>query len=195
MVQYLNPASQSVIDIAGVGHPGLTSWDVEYELRDIRAFHKDARLFFGKDASLATLQKEKAGTLSLAAEFHFDEQRTGNAFLRLSDGTPSGSTEVPWGKLLSVSRFPTVLLSDLGQYRGIPPVKPLFFLATGSETVILTSSPARRKTKKYFGEFFYTALTGGSRSDDAYRQAVLGMIANPEMNAVEIWAPFYRWGI
>ena len=69
------------------------------------------------------------------------------------------------------------------------------FLVAGSETVILTSSPARRKTKKYFGEFFYTAVAGGNTSDDAYRQAILSMIANPDVSAMEVWSPFFRWGL
>jgi len=184
-----------VVDIAGVGHKGFTSWDVEYELRDIRAFHKEARLYFGKDASLATLQKEHAGILNLAVEFHYDPERTGNSFFRLSDGSPNGSMETPWGRLLTIPRYPTVLLSDLGQHTDIPSIKPLLFLVAGSETVILTSSPARRKTKKYFGEFFYTAVAGGNTSDDAYRQAILSMIANPDVSAMEVWSPFFRWGM
>jgi tetratricopeptide (TPR) repeat protein len=189
------PALPLVVNIAGVGHPGTTSWDVEYELRDIRAFHKEARLYFGKDATLATLQRERASILNLAAEFHFDPDRTGNSFFRLSDGTPAGSTEIPWGKLLTLPAYPTVVLSDLGQHSRIPTVKPLLFLVAGSESVILTSSPARRKTKKYFGELFYTAIAGGTASDEAYRQAILGMIANPEVAAMEVWSAFFRWGI
>jgi hypothetical protein len=195
MILFQKPASPAAVDIVGIGHQGKTAWDVEYEVRDIRAFHKEARLYFAKDASLATLQREKAAILNLAAEFRFDAHRTGNSFLRLSDGTPAGSSEIPWGKLVAIPRYPAVVLSDLGEHHGIPPVKPLLFLVNGSETVVLTSSPARRKTKKYFGEFFYTAIAEGSLSDDAYRRAILEMIVNPDVNAVEIWSPFYRWGI
>jgi len=191
----IKTTAPSVIDIVGVGHRGSTSWDVEYELRDIRAFHKDARLHFGKDASISILQNERASVLNLALEFHYDARRPGNSFLRVSNGTPAGSTEVPWGKLLTLPRYPTVLVSDLGSYEGIPSIKPLLFLVNGSESVILTSSPVQRKTKKYFGELFYTAVVGGRAGDDAYRDAMLGMIGNPEMNAVFLWAPFYRWGI
>jgi tetratricopeptide (TPR) repeat protein len=183
------------VDIVGLGHQGRSSWDVEYELRDIRAFHKEARLHFGRQATIPTLQKEHASVLNLAAEFHFDAQQPGNSFVRFSNGAQDGSAEFPWGRMLSLPRFPAVLISDLGTYEDLPTVKPMLFLVNGSESVILTSSPPQRKTKKYFGEFFYTAITAGRSSDEAYRDAVVGMIGNPDTAPVPVWGSFFRWGI
>src|SRR5207249_2628383 len=37
---------QVVKTVVGFGHPGKTSWDVEYELKDIRSFYDKARMYF-----------------------------------------------------------------------------------------------------------------------------------------------------
>ncbi len=184
-----------VSGIVGVGHPGTTEWDVEYELRDIRAFSKEAQLYFQKQATLATLQKEHGALLHLAAEFHYDDRSPGNSYVLLSDGQAATTTTfVPWGALLSVPRFSAIILSDLGRHETIPSAKPALFLMGGSETVILTMYPAHRKTKKYFGEMFYTSYLNGNSVQESYRQAMLGMIENSEYAAPHLWAPFFLYG-
>jgi tetratricopeptide (TPR) repeat protein len=182
-------------DIVGVGHAGTTSWDVEYELRDIRAFHKDARLYFGKEATVMAVKREHGTVLHLAAEFRYDRRWPGNSVVLFSDGqTGETTTPIQWGRILSFPRFPTIVVSDLGEHDGIPLVKPSVLLMTGSQSVVLTSYPAHRKTKKYFGEVFYTSLTGGRSAGESYRSTIIGMIDNPEYAAPHIWAPFFLWG-
>lgn len=181
--------------ILAVGYPGTTDWDVEYELRDIKSFSKDVRLFFGKDATIQTLRRERASVLHLAAEFFYDRAWPGNSFLRLSDGRPGTSTDpISWAGLFSLPRYAGVILSDLGNHSGFQLAKPSLFLMKGSDCVILTSYPAHRKTKKFFGEMFYTAAVAGEIPRDAYRRALQGMIDNPEYSAPHIWAPFFLWG-
>jgi len=183
------------IDIVGVGHPGSTAWDAEYELRDIQAFYKPARLYFGIDAGMGTLRREHATILHLAAEFGYDGKRPGNSFVRLSDGkTAAGIATVQWGSFFSLPPFKTVIVSDLSVHQGIPPVEPLLFLANGSSSVVLTTASAHRKTKKYFGELFYTAVVGGESGAGAYRAAMKGMIVNEEYSSPAVWAPFCLWG-
>jgi CHAT domain-containing protein len=185
-----------VHDIVTMGHPGTTTWDVEYELRDIRAFYKDARLFFGQQASLATLQRERGDVLHLAVDLHFSGRAPGNANVVLSDGkTRSGTREALWEEIPTTTAFPTVVVSHLrADSIGIDRLLPALFLANGSSSVIVNMHPASRKAKKYFGEIFYTALLAGKSPESAYREALLEMIKNKEYATPHDWAPFSLWG-
>jgi CHAT domain-containing protein len=58
----------------------------------------------------------------------------------------------------------------------------------------MTTYQAHRKTKKLFGELFYTSLTAGRSSAESYRSALVGMIESPEFSAPHFWAPFFLWG-
>jgi hypothetical protein len=51
-----------------------------------------------------------------------------------------------------------------------------------------------RKTKKFFGEVFYTALLGGNSVQSAYRKVQMEMIKNPDYAPQFVWAPFFLWG-
>jgi CHAT domain-containing protein len=194
MVQRERQSAPARADIVALGHQGTTQWDVEYELRDIRAFDKDARLYFQKQATLATLQREHGTILHLAAEFSFDPDVPRNSVFLLSDGQGSTPQRFQWGLLLSLPVFPTVVLSDLGLHESAPIAHAELFLIGGSKSVVTTLYSAQRRTKKYFGELFYTAVLGGSSTEDSYRSALLGMITTPEYSAPSVWAPFVLWG-
>jgi CHAT domain-containing protein len=190
------PQQTAVKEVVGVGYPGGSGWDVEYELRDIRAFYRDMRLYFDQNACLATLQKERGDVLHLAARFSFNEDRPGNSFLLLSDGKSADpARRVPLGDLLSLPPWPTVVVSDLdGQRLGIHPSEPYLFLANGTQQVIFNSRVPSRKTKKMFGELFYTSLLGGASVRAAYHQAQLDMIRNPAFAGPYQWGWFILWG-
>jgi CHAT domain-containing protein len=183
-------------DIVALGHPGETAWDVEYELRDIRAFDKEARLYFNQRATLATLQKESAAVVHLAAEFRFNDQAPGNAYLVLSDGKSLGSIRhVSWGELCTLPPFGTVILSDLSNDapRAVPAL-PLLFLMNGTSSVVLNAFTPSRKAKKLFGEQFYTAFLAGQTGQVAFRQAQLEMIKTPNYTWPYLWGSFCLWG-
>ena len=183
-------------EVVALGCPGGTSWDVEYELRDIRAFYKDVRLYFDQQASLATLQKEQEDLLHLAVRFRFNDPRPGNSYVVLSDGESAETTRhVPLGELLSLPRIPAVVVSDLAPERlGVRPAEPYLFLANGTQEVVFTSTVPSRIAKKFFGEIFYTTLLTGADVRSAYRKAQLEMIRTGEYAAPFRWAPFFLWG-
>ena len=204
-VSYLPSASSLVLfrtgsgrvkEVVGLGCPGGTSWDVEYELRDIRAFYKEVRLYFEAQASLATLQKENEDLLHLALRFTFNDARPGNSFFMLSDGESAESMKrTPLGELLTLPPVSAVVVSDLDEQRlGIRPSEPYLFLANGTRQVVFTSMVPSRKAKKFFGEIFYTALLAGSDVRTAFRKAQLEMIKTGEYSAPFTWAPFFLWG-
>lgn len=188
--------ARSVTDVVGLGHPGRTDWDVEYELKDIRAFYKEARLHFVQAATLSTLQKEKADLVHLALDVHFSHRAPGNSYAVFSDGKAFDTmTEVPWGELFSLPAFPTVVVSDLSdQPQGLHRAQALVFLMNGSSVVVMNGLPPLRRAKKYFGELFYTALLAGSTGAAAFRTAPLEMLKDRQYASPHMWAPFWLWG-
>jgi CHAT domain-containing protein/tetratricopeptide (TPR) repeat protein len=187
---------EPVRDVVAVGCAGGTGWDVEYELRDIRAFYKEVRLYFEAQASLATLQKEHGDLLHLAIPFQFNDPRPGNSCVILSDGeSAEGTKRIPLGDLLSLPRIPAVVVSDIDAHRlGIRPAEPYLFLANGTQEVVFTSTVPSRKAKKFFGEIMYTALLSGADVRSAYRKAQLEMIRTGDYASPFTWAPFFIWG-
>ena len=187
---------EPVKDVVALGCEGGTGWDVEYELRDIRAFYKQVRLYFEAQASLPTLEKEHEDLLHLAIPFRFNDPRPGNSSVVLSDGESAETTKrIPLGDLLSLPRIPAVVVSDLDPRRlGIRPAEPYLFLANGTQEVVFTSTVPSRKAKKVCGEIFYTALLSGADVRSAYRKAQLEMIRTADYASPFTWAPFFIWG-
>jgi tetratricopeptide (TPR) repeat protein/CHAT domain-containing protein len=193
----LHAAPPAVVrEVIALGHPGKSDWDVEYELRDIRAFYKEARLYFGPQATLATLQRERADLLHIAAEFRWDNRSPGNSCIVLPDSrSPEMVRSILQEELLGVPAFPAVVVSNLAPgYAAIHPAEPYVFLANGGRMVVMDGYPPMRKTKKYFGEVFYTALLSGMLPCDAFHQAQINMIRNPDYRSMHTWGAFFLWG-
>ncbi len=186
----------TVKTVAGLGFAGTTAWDVEYELRDIRAFFKEARLAFGQQATLEELQKERADVLHLAVGVRFAAEAPWNAALILSDGKSNTTpAPVPLGALLTLPPVPTVVFSCLTPDQPLTPalVAPLF-LGNGSRFVIATAYTPSRKLKKFFCESWYTALASGATPEQAFRKAQRDMIRNPEFSSPLVWSAYTLWG-
>lgn len=186
---------RNVTEVAALGCPGETSWDVEYELRDIRSFYKDVRLHFGAEATIGTLRAEHADVLHLAVELVLDDRRPGNGHVLLSDGKSAVTyARTSLGDLLSLKPFGVVALSNLSDgHTQIHPAEPYVFLAGGNSTVVLNSYVPTRGAKKTFWAGFYAGLQSGVGADAAYRKAQLEMIKDPRFAAPHLWAPFFLW--
>jgi tetratricopeptide (TPR) repeat protein len=189
------PASPGT-DILALGCQGGTAWDVEYELRDIRSFFKDVRLHFGIAATFDTLLRSRADVLHLAAPFLASDLTPANASCALSDGKAFDTWKpVPWERFALLPPYPTLIVSDLGAGGAtVRPEFPWILLANGTPTVIVQAYPPTRKTKKFFGEIFYTATLSGAAPRIAARQTQLEMIRTPEYASPSLWAPFMVWG-
>jgi tetratricopeptide (TPR) repeat protein len=185
----------AVKEAMALGFSGGSDWDVEYELRDIRAFYKDVRLYFDDLASLGTLQHEHADAVHIAARFPFNDEQPATSCVILADGKTSGlSRRVPLGELLTMPAASLVVVSDLdGSRNGIRPAEPYVFLAGGTNSVIFTSHVPSRKAKKAFGEYLYTALLGGASPEAAYQTAMLTMINSKDAAQTYAWPWFVIW--
>ena len=190
------PAPAPIRTVVALGTRGSTSWDVEYELRDINAFYRDARMFFGKDATLATLRSIRTDLLHLAVEVHFTSHRPLTGVMTLGDGISlDGTMPVPIEAIFSIPPVPAVVVSNISSR--LPTADRALaaaFLANGSASVVLNAAPLTRKAKKVFGENFYTALQTGSSVPAALRTAQDVMARSRELSAPNFWAPLMVWG-
>ena len=185
-----------VSDIVGIGHPGKTTWDVEYELKDIRGFYDKARMLFGSSATLDGLAALRYQLIHFAAEFHSNTRIPDRSVAVLSDGqTPFGLHDVSLGEMLKIPTPQTLLFSDITPAPGeLSRYMPLAYLADGVSTVVTTMWQGERKGKKYFGEVFYTSIQEGIPGPIAYRDAMRALTKRPEFQQLDRWGLYYCFG-
>lgn len=183
--------------IVAAGNPLGKNWSIDYELRDIRSFFKDATILIGLEASWETISRFRGDVLQLATEFIQDEQETPWGSVVLSDGqTPEKEQLVPFGMLVRINPFPVVFLSNqIGSGTGLSSIHALVLRMNGTSDVFLNAWTADRKAAKFFSEFFYTYLANGLAPGDAYRQALLNLIKTREVNHPRSWAQFFHFGV
>lgn len=189
-------ANPAVRDVAALGFPGRTAWDVEYELRDIRAFYKDARLYFGKQATLDQVRSEGAHLLHIAAAVSVSTIRPGNSVVTLSDGkSATSSRAAPVGEFLSLPAIPGLVFSNLSPGGTLQHVSiPTIGLMNGTSGVVMNGYVPLRRSKKFFAEVFYTALLSGVAMEDAYRAVQIEMIRTPAYASPLVWGQYFYWG-
>jgi tetratricopeptide (TPR) repeat protein len=185
----------AVREVAAAGFPGRTKWDVEYELRDIRAFYKEARLYFGRQATIGELGRESSQLLHIAAQLVVNRRHPENAAIVLSDGkSQTFPDEVPVGQLLALPGTPAMVLSNLSPggtfyHTGIP----LLCALDGTGVMVMNGFVPLRKAKKYFNEVFYTNLVNGATAAGAFRAVQLDMIRTPAYQSPLLWGQFFLW--
>jgi len=191
-----NAPSAPVRTVTGLGVRGSTTWDVEYELRDIHAFYRDARLLFGREATLASLRAVRSDLLHLSMEVQFKVQRPLNGACILGDGvSDDGTAAAPLGAVFGLPPVPAVVLFNLSNRQpATDRALAAAFLSNGSTSVILGAAPLTRKAKKVFGEGFYTALQSGEHVPAALRTAQNAMARSREFSSAHFWAPLMLWG-
>lgn len=204
-VSYLSTAAELLfglegerpaLTVVGMGHPGRTGWDVEYELNDIRAFYREAPMFFDTAATLARLSRMKIDVLHIDADAAVDTRYPDNSVLVLSDGiTPLKPCDIPFGGCMRERPPQTLVFSNISAVPGnLSFYGPLAFLAGGSRTVIATFWQGERKAKKYFGEVFYTNLITGRSASESYHAAMTALAKKEEFSQIYRWGLYYQFG-
>ena len=188
------PPQKVVQNVVGLGCAGTTSWDVEYELKDIRAFYEKATLLFDTAATLEGLASTQYDILHMAAEFSLDTARPCNSYAILFDRAMS-LQNISLGKLLAIPTPPAFVFSNVSFVPGgLFRYAPLALLANGTQTLIATMWQGERKAKKCFGEIFYTNLHLGGSVSAAYHQAILALNNREEFSQLYRWGLYYRFG-
>jgi tetratricopeptide (TPR) repeat protein len=182
--------------VVGFGHPGTTSWDVEYELKDIRSFFDKAVMLFDTSAIFHNLSHSSYDLLHINAEISLDHSLPVRSSITLADGTIQDRLkQVSIGELFQLPACQVTLLSNVSATPGmLARYIPNLMLVNGSRAVIATMWRGDRKAKRYFGEVFYTNLTAGLSVNDAYRLAILSLLKRNEYSLPHRWGLYYRFG-
>jgi tetratricopeptide (TPR) repeat protein len=185
-----------VFHVGAIGHPGHTTWDVEYELRDIRSFYDSAQIFIGQQVTFETFRNAAYDALHLALEFTLDTEVPDRSSFYIADGRTSyGLARVSLGDALQVPSPHVLIFSNLSAHVGdMAEYAPLAFLANGVPNVITTLWQGSRREKRYFGEVFYTAMKGGLIPSEAYMDAVLAVKKKNDFSRAHRWGLYYRFG-
>jgi len=189
-------SQKAVENIVGFGCAGNTSWDVEYELKDIRAFYDKAMMLFDTSATFDRLRNIQYDLLHISADFELDAANPNCSRVIVSDGvTALGLRDAPLGMMFGIPTLAALVLSNISPVAGgLFRYVPYAILANGSQTVVATMWQGDRKAKKYFGEVFYTNLRLGSSPGAAYYQAMLALNNNAEFSQPNRWGLYYLFG-
>lgn len=194
----LFPAQKTSLSnrIIGIGHPGRTKWDVEYELKDIWAFNRNAKLLFGTDATIEDVRALPADILHITAEIALNVRFPSTACILLSDKVSSlYFRKVPIGMMATLPKIPVVIISNITEKPGvINRYIPMLMLANGTQTFIGTMWQGERKGKKYFGEVFYTNFLLAVPPDKAYHAALSALTEDNELSSPSLWGLYYCFG-
>jgi tetratricopeptide (TPR) repeat protein len=192
---FTQPPEHWTRQVVGMGHRGTTDWDVEYEVKDIRSFYDKAPMLFDTMATLSHLLPMKYDALQMTAEFHLDAEVPDNSHFILSDGrVASGTREIPLGDFFMIPAPQTLFFSNItGEPGTFRRYVPYLLLANGTRTIIASLWQGDRRTKKAFGEGFYTNLFTGSTAGEAYQRSIVDM-GKGEMNQPQRWGMYVQYG-
>jgi tetratricopeptide (TPR) repeat protein len=184
-------------NVVAFGNPTGKNWSVDYELRDIRSFFKNARVMIGLEASWNNLKSVKADILQISSEFTQQNSELPLGNIILSNGLiVEQSTAVPFEKLTELAAVPVVILSNqYGQGVGLSAEHALLLHLNGTSDVFFNAWHADRKAAKFFSESFFIHLSNGLAPGDAYRQALLNLIQTREVRQPRSWGQFFHFGI
>ncbi len=183
--------------VTAFGNPTGKNWAVDYELRDLRSFFRNARVLVGLETSWDNLKSVSGDVLQLATEFSGQDVMMPLGELALSDGlTTEQSTAVRFEMLSELPAVPVILLSNQGGgTTRLGAMHAALLRANGTADVFLNSWMADRKAAKFFSEHFFTYLAQGLAPGDAYRQALLNLIRIREVSHPRSWGQFFHFGI
>ncbi len=180
--------------IVAFGNPTGKNWSVDYELRDIRSFYRNADVYTGRDASWENMMRTQPDLLQISSEFLPGLTSLGSFVVSEGEVT-EGTQLVPFERMLELEAPPVVLLTNqTGGPFGLGPQHTLLLRMNGTSDVFLNRWIADRKAAKFFSEYFFTHLSGGLAPGDAYRQALLNLIQSREHEHPRSWAQFFHFG-
>ncbi len=196
-LRYKTLNTSGIRTIVAFGDPSGKNWSVDYELHDLRSFYKGATIMLGADASLKNILASKGDVLQLSLDFANTAGQDDLGAFICSSGKTLGETEsVAFERFTDNDPYPVVELSNqTSQGTGLSPLHALLLRVNGTSDVFLNAWSADRKASKFFSESFYTNLAAGLAPGDAYRQALLNLIATREVSHPRSWGQFFHFGV
>jgi hypothetical protein len=182
--------------VIAVGNPRGNDWPLDFELRDIRSFFREATVYVSQNANEKQLFESFGDVLQLSTDFITDTVFPGRSTFVLSSGSITDpDADIPVADFLRLHPYPVVYLSDQqSSASGLKPVHAAMLMMNGTSSILLTMKPSEAKANKFFSEKFYSALAKGNNVNDAYRSAVVAMAKSPNFSAAYQWSQFFKYG-
>ncbi|MGA7159437.1 MAG: CHAT domain-containing protein [Bacteroidota bacterium] len=195
-VKSLQPPPRSTNAVIVIGNPRGNNWPLDFELRDVRSFFREATVLVSQNANEKQLFDSFGDVLQLSTDFATDSLFPGRSTFVLSSGSITApDAYIPIASLLRLHPFPVVYLSDQREFAsGLTPMHAALLMMNGSSDVILTMKPTESKASKFFSERFYSSLAKGSNVNDAYRSALVAMSKSPVFSQPYQWSQFFEFG-
>ncbi len=196
-IRFKTADTERLSRVTAMGNPTGKNWSIDYELRDIRSFFKEATILISRDASWDNLKDVKTDVLQLSSDFLMEEGDSPLGMVALAkEQTPDDVSKIPFEKLTEIQAPPVVVLSNqYGQGFGLSTTHALVLRINGTSDVFFNSWFSDRKAAKFFSEYFYTHLANGLAPGDAYRQALLNLIRTRDVSHPHSWGQFFHFGI
>jgi len=196
-IRYKTTEAERINKVVALGNPTGKNWSIDYELRDIRSFFKEATIYIGKEATWENLKDVKADVLQISSDFLMGEGDSPLGVVGLANiQNPDEVAKTPFEQLTQIQAPPLIILSNqYGQGLGLSTIHALVLRMNGTSDVFLNAWFSDRKATKFFSEFFYTHLANGLAPGDAYRQALLNLIRTRDVSHPHSWGQFFHFGI
>jgi tetratricopeptide (TPR) repeat protein len=196
-IRFKTADTERLSRVTAMGNPTGKNWAIDYELRDIRSFFKEATILISRDASWDNLKDVKTDVLQLSSDFLMGEGDSPLGMFALAKlQTPDDVSKIPFERLTEIQAPAVVVLSNqYGQGFGLSTTHALALRINGTSDVFFNSWFSDRKAAKFFSEFFYTHLANGLAPGDAYRQALLNLIRTRDLSHPHSWGQFFHFGI
>jgi tetratricopeptide (TPR) repeat protein len=182
--------------VVAIGNPRGNNWPLDFELRDIRSFFREASVSVSQSANDRQLFESFGDVLQLSTDFATDTLFPGRSTFDLSSGSITNpGAHIPVADFLRLHPFPIVYLSDQqSSASGLTPLHAALLMVNGSSHIIMNMKPSEAKVNKLFSEKFYSALAKGSNVNDAYRSALVALSMSRNFSAPYQWAQFFKFG-
>ncbi|MDD8018077.1 MAG: CHAT domain-containing protein [Bacteroidota bacterium] len=189
------PFPQYINNIVAFGYTADTRWGLEFELRDIRSFFRNAQIFANENATEENLKNALGEVLQISSTFRTTQDK--EYFFTLTDGSAStGGTTIPISLFASLHPFPRVYLSDVQMKTNkLTPNHSVYWALNGTSSIITTELPIEPRSSRIFGENFYSTLSSTSNPFNAYRQAVLQLHKQSGIAERQTWASYFFYGL
>lgn len=189
------PIPRFITNVVATGFSSDTRWGLEFELRDVRSFFKNAQVIVNQQATLQKLQTIRGEFLRIAS--HFTTTADGEHFFRLSDGTPSiVGVETPVSSFTSLAAFPFVYLTDLNATTNLISTEhKVLWLMNGTQSVVVNELPITPKLSRVFNEGMYAAYASTFSPYSAYRQGILQVSKQKDFSDKLSFASYFYYGL
>ncbi|KAB2921899.1 MAG: hypothetical protein F9K22_12975 [Bacteroidetes bacterium] len=185
------PVRPAVPAVSVFGFSNDTRWGLEFELREVRGFFRNATVVINQTATEPALRSMTGDHLLLASRFGPAEDGT-PAFDGASTGVSAAA--IPVTAAASLHPFPSVQLLDAQRQRnGITSLHPLLFMMNGAGTVIVNRRPVTPRTSKLFSAAFHAAFAADNDRYTAYRNAVRALYRSGDASMTPEAYFYYGW--